>query len=153
MKHDVAPDLFDLLDAYSESLREEPASIYEEVDAASTIIAFLNGFFEQFFRNVLNVRIGEPGDDELQAAERLRASRTLREEVERIVLSFEDFCRLSPDIYGSEYGGYEYVFEEFHLEFMYYLTDDIVRWAGTTGDQALIETATRSRATYEESLE
>lgn len=149
MKHLVAPQLFDVLDEYAESLADGSIPIDRTVTAGSQIVAFLNAFFEQFFRNVLGEEIRNPTAEDRARAERVRHARSLPHEEVTLVKAFEDYCDWAPDIHGSEYGGYDYIYEEFHREFLRYLVADIAAWAETTGDPELNAMARRARHTYE----
>ena len=148
MTHPVAPELFELLERYASAIQDGHVAIDDNVTAGSRIVAFLNGFFEQFFDNVLGTQIHGPNEADSEAAERLRSARQLPEEQEALVMMFEDYCEWAPDIYGSDYGGYDYIFEEFHREFLQYLVEDIVAWTETTGDDDLVDAAERARTAY-----
>jgi hypothetical protein len=145
----VAPELFDGLEEYAASLGDGSIPIDQAVTAGSQIVAFLNAFFEQFFRNVLGEEIRNPTAEDRARAELVRHSQTLPEHEIALVKAFEDYCAWAPDIYGSEYGGYSYIYEEFHREFLRYLVEDVSAWAETTGDSELIAAARRAQDAYE----
>jgi hypothetical protein len=149
VKHVVSPSLFEGLVRYAEAIENGTNAVNEAIEPGSELIAFLNGFFEQFFRNVLATEIRDAGRADAALARRLRAVRRLTDEQRTLLMAFEDYCAYSPDIFGSDYGGEEYLFQEFHEELMVYLVDDIVSWAATTDDRSLIEAASEARDVYQ----
>ena len=104
---------------------------------------FCDNFYAQFFQNRMKQEISGFGNDDKEAAVKLRlkAQATEGTEVILLIASFERYCELRYDIFAEQYGGGD---GEALTEFCEYLDILLQRITGWAGVEKLQETGSES---------
>lgn len=147
----VAPELARYIEDYVEET-DIGGALGSSLDSDSNLIVFCQGFFSQFFANV----IGEPIET-IGARSAQRANVLLRRRragfsatVKRLIRRFQHFCKLYPDLLGERYGGGLDAVAAFHFEFVPAFLLEIEAWATEEREEPLKQAIGDARAAYAE---
>jgi hypothetical protein len=141
----VEPQLFDLLDEYTERIRDGRVGAERSVRRSSQVITFLQSFYEQLFASCFDLELQAFDDQSKRLVVEMRHDQDVSKGLVPIVSGFELLCDLYPDVIGASYGGGSTAtFQRFHKRFLPGLLRSVTVWARDAGHAALAGRAEQS---------
>ncbi len=146
----IAPELFDILVEFADTVREGEADPNDRLTEASDVIVFCQNFYIQLFQNALGITITALDDAAKEKAVRLRrrlAEKNAPATTLQLITWFERLCEIWPDVLDEVYGGGVEDRLAFYGGYVSKLLRRARAWAAATGLEELdkpIERAARA---------
>lgn len=127
----IRPELFTRVKEYTDSVLKGTVTPDSNLGDNTPIIVFYFNFFLQFFEKVLRDPITGFDEQEQDRADRIRLSLDGPEHAatRQLIVRFEDFCELQPDLKDGLYFTHDHDFWQFHEQYIPRLLESIQGWA------------------------
>ena len=149
----IAPEIFGMLEEYTENRSVSAVAGSTPLDPESSVLAFSENFYAQFFRHEMKVYITSVSAVSSRRAGVLRRRTPASEEQRRLIRDFQHLCKVHPDLVGETYGGGGDDRAEFFLSQLPDMLRHIETWASAAGYGRTAERAGRTIEIYNRFLD
>jgi hypothetical protein len=142
MSSPVTLKLFEFVDEFAGDVRAKKITALQTVAGDDKIVIFSEGFFDQYFANVLEQPIRQFSAASKRAAgqlaEELRSEGAATRESRALIALFEDFCDMYGELINGSYGAGNIAYRDFCAGYLSPLLEDVETWAKHAGEAELL---------------
>lgn len=125
----VVAEVFDFIDDFLDKATVYSVAGSTPLDRESSVLAFCENFFAQFFQNEMRAEITSLSGVSAQRAGVLRRRLPSDDRRRRLIRHFQRLCKIHPDLVGETYGSGGDERAEFFFSELPDLLSDIKKWA------------------------